>query len=148
MHRVAENLHVGGLDAAGDGAALRAAGIETVVSLTHDPPTGGYPDGVRVVREPMVDGPRNDATAFERVVDATRGTLAAGERTLVHCSAGSSRSVTVAAAALAGVTDRGLAAALGAVLSRRPPADPHPAPVRRANPIRGGRAWRALPYHN
>ncbi len=109
MHRVAENLHVGGLDAAGDGAALRAAGIETVVGLTHDPSTGGYPDGVRVVREPMVDGPRNDATAFERVVDATRGTLAAGERTL---------------------------------------ADPHPAPVRRANPIRGGRGWRALPYHN
>ena len=121
MHRVAENLHVGGLDAAGDGAALRAAGIETVVSLTHDPPTGGYPDGVRVVREPMVDGPRNDATAFERVVDATRGTLAAGERTLVHCSAGSSRSVTVAAAALAGVTDRARGGPVAA-----PPGGPTP----------------------
>jgi atypical dual specificity phosphatase len=132
MHRVGENLYVGGSGAVADHRALGEADIATVVGLTHDPPTGDYPDGVRVVREPMMDGPRNDADAFERAVDATLDALAAGRPTLVHCSAGSSRSVAVAATALACATDRGLERALGTVLDRRPPADPHPALVRRA----------------
>ena len=132
MHRVGENLYVSGSGPAADHGRLREAGIETVVGLTHESPSGGYPEGVRVVREPMMDGPRNDAEAFERAVDATRDALAAGRTTLVHCSAGSSRSVAVAATALACATDRGLERALGTVLDRRPPADPHPALVRRA----------------
>lgn len=132
MHRVDENLYVGGSGAAADHGALHEAGITTVVGLTHESPSGGYPDGVRVVREPMMDGPRNDADAFARAVDATLDALAAGRSTLVHCSAGSSRSVAVAATALACATGRGLERALGTVLGQRPPADPHPALVRRA----------------
>ncbi|PSP99545.1 protein phosphatase [Halobacteriales archaeon QS_4_70_19] len=108
MHRVEDGLYVGGIEAAADGAILRAAGIRTVVALTHTEPTGGYPDEVYVVREPVRDGPDHDGVAFERAVAATRRALVAGEPTLVHCSAGSSRSVTVAATALACATDRDL----------------------------------------
>jgi len=132
MHQVADGLYVGGIGAASEESALHDAGIEVVVGLTHDPPAGGYPDAVRVVREPMVDGPRNEAPAFERAVEATRDALTSDERALVHCSAGSSRSVAVAAAALTEATDRDLEAAFGQVVDRRPPADPHPALVRRA----------------
>ncbi|WP_276257527.1 dual specificity protein phosphatase family protein [Haloglomus litoreum] len=132
MHRVGEDLYVGDLASVGDGRALHAAGIDVVVGLTHDAPTDGYPTGVDVVREPMVDGPRNDGSAFERAVDATLDALTDGHRTLVHCSAGSSRSVAVAAATLAETTDRDLEAAFQRVLACRPPADPHPALVRRA----------------
>jgi atypical dual specificity phosphatase len=132
MHRVTDHLYVGGLEAAADGATLRAAGIEVVVGLTHSTPTDGYPAGPRVVREPMRDGPQNDAAAFERAVEATREAVAADRPTLVHCSAGSSRSVAVAAAALACASDRSLETAVERVIERRPPADPHPALVRRA----------------
>ncbi|WP_254822617.1 dual specificity protein phosphatase family protein [Haloglomus halophilum] len=132
MHQVADGLYVGGIAAVSETAPLRDADIEVVVGLTHDPPAGGYPDPVRVIREPMVDGPRNEAPAFERAVEATRDALTSDERALVHCSAGASRSVAVAAAALTETTDRDLEAAFQRVVDRRPPADPHPALVRRA----------------
>lgn len=135
MHRVGDGLYVGGIEAAADGAALRAAGIRTVVALTHSEPTGGYPEAANVVREPIRDGPNHDGAAFERAVAATRRALVAGEPTLVHCSAGSSRSVTVAATALACATDRDLDDAFETVVERRPPADPHPALLRRATTV-------------
>ena len=53
--------------------------------------------GVEVVRVPMTDGPRTEMASFRKAVDATRHRLAAGERVLVHCSAGASRSPAVAA---------------------------------------------------
>jgi atypical dual specificity phosphatase len=132
MHRVGKDLYVGDLASAGDARALHAAGIDVVVGLTHDAPADGYPTGVDVVREPMVDGPRNEQRAFARAVDATLDALTDGYRTLVHCSAGSSRSVAVAAVTLAETSDRDLEAAFQRVLACRPPADPHPALVRRA----------------
>jgi protein-tyrosine phosphatase len=80
----------------------------------------------------MVDGPRNDSEAFAAAARAVVAALERGETTLVHCSAGASRSVSVAAAALAvhdGVDVREAFARVGAA---RDEADPHPALVRRA----------------
>jgi hypothetical protein len=131
MDRVAADLFVSGIEGAGDGDALARHGVTAVVGLTHEPPAGGYPD-VSVTRVPMVDGPRNDADAFGRAVAAAREALAAGETVLVHCSAGASRSVAVAATALALERDPGLEAAFERVAANRPAADPHPTLVQRA----------------
>jgi protein-tyrosine phosphatase len=55
-----------------------------------------------------------------------------GETTLVHCSAGASRSVSVAAAALAVHDGVDVREAFARVAAARDEADPHPALVRRA----------------
>jgi atypical dual specificity phosphatase len=132
MDQVATDLFVGGIEEAGEATALDRHGVTAVVGLTHESPPGGYPDGPSVTTVPMVDGPRNDADAFARGVAAVREALAMGETVVVHCSAGASRSVAVAATALALEREPGLEAAFERVVANRPAADPHPALVRRA----------------
>ncbi|ESS06144.1 MAG: putative protein-tyrosine phosphatase [uncultured archaeon A07HB70] len=125
MDEVAPGLSVGTTaDAAG---ADRS--VDVVVSLTHETPDAAGPV---VVDVPMCDGPRNDPSAFRRATDRTRAALDAGDRVLVRCSAGSSRSPAVAAAAL--VLHDGLAVetAFERVARHRTGVDPHAALVRRA----------------
>jgi protein-tyrosine phosphatase len=80
----------------------------------------------------MVDGPRNDEAAFAAAVHETLAALERGERTLVHCSAGALRSVSVASAALAAHEGIEVPEAFARVGAARNAADPHPALVRRA----------------
>ena len=131
MDRVAPGLWVGSLADASDAAALREAGIGTVVRLTHESPAGGTA-GPTVHEHPMVDGPRNDPEGFAGAVHETLAALERGETTLVHCSAGASRSVSVAATALAVHEGVDLREAFARVGAAREEADPHPALVRRA----------------
>lgn len=129
---IADGLFVGSIEAAGDEALLSDRGVETVVSLTHERPDGGVPPGVEAVAVPMRDGPRNERAAFERAVAAVRSRIDAGKTVLVHCSAGASRSPSVAATALALAEGVDLETAFDRTLDRRPAADPHPALVRQA----------------
>lgn len=138
MDAVGEDLFVGASEAAGDATLLNEHGVGAVVSLTHGSPEDGYPPGVAVTNAPMKDGPRNERGAFEAAVEATRAHLDAGERVLVHCSAGASRSVAVAATVLALRRDWAVERALSAVAERRAEADPHPALRRRADSVRDG----------
>jgi protein-tyrosine phosphatase len=130
MDRIDGTLHVGSLADASDTAALREASIDTVVRLTHDGPEDA--DGPAVHAHPMLDGPRNDAEAFDAAVRELLAALERGERTLVHCSAGASRSVSVAAAALAVREGGDVREAFARVGAAREEADPHSALVRRA----------------
>jgi protein-tyrosine phosphatase len=96
--------------------------------LTHaTPPSDGY----RVVDAPLVDGPQNDPEAFAAAVETLIALLDRGERVLVHCSAGASRSVAVAAAALACSEDGPVDDALDTVCAVRDET-PHPALADRA----------------
>lgn len=131
MDRVEPTLYVGSLADAGDATALREAGIETVVRLTHEAPPDA-PTGPTVHAHPMLDGPRNDAEAFAAAARTVVAALERGETTLVHCSAGASRSVSVAAAALAVHEGLDVREAFARVGAAREEADPHPALVRRA----------------
>jgi atypical dual specificity phosphatase len=135
MDEVAQNLFVGTTADATDESTLRAHDITVIVSLTASSPTENVSPEVTLVEVPMMDGPRNSREAFETAVDAVESRLAAGDRTLIHCSAGASRSPAVAAAALALHRDGELKTALQQVLNRRPEADPHDALIRQAHAV-------------
>ena len=129
MDAVADRLFVGTIDDAENTIQLRDRSVDTVVSLTHDIPC--IPE-VSVTRIPMVDGPQNDTQTFERAVIETLQRVDEGDRVLVHCSAGASRSPAVAATALALHTQIGLEAAFEQVANRRDAVDPHEAVIRQA----------------
>ena len=122
MDEVAPGLWVSDAD-----AATRADGVDTVVSLLHEPPSAGYPEGVAVIDHPLVDGPRCDAADFANAVEAVRAARRRDETVLAHCSAGTSRSVAVAATAIAADEVVELGEALVRVREARGAADPHPA---------------------
>ena len=131
MDHVTDSLLVGDAEDASDHDGIRVAGVTVVLSLTHDSPATPA-RGYRVVDRPLVDGPQNDSERFAAAVDTLRSLLDDGERVLVHCSAGASRSVAVAAAAHA--LGEGLDAdeALADVCATRGVSAPHPALADRA----------------
>jgi protein-tyrosine phosphatase len=129
MDAVENRLFVGTIDDAENTMRLRDRSVDAVVSLTHDLPCISE---VSVTRIPMVDGPQNDAQTFERAVIEMLERLEEGDRVLVHCSAGASRSPAVAAMAFALHTQIGLEAAFEEVVNRRDAVDPHEAVVRQA----------------
>ena len=127
MDAIADGLFVGTFNDAESTIRLRDCSVDAVVSLTHDIPCV---PGVPVTRIPMVDGPQNDVQTFEQAVIETLELLDAGDRVLVHCSAGASRSPAVAATALALHNQIGLEAAFEQVKNCRDAVDPHEAVVR------------------
>ncbi|MCT9098257.1 dual specificity protein phosphatase [Haloarchaeobius sp. HME9146] len=132
MDEVSDDLFVSGIEAASDRAQLQANDITAVVSVTHESPDGDIPSGLDHRHLPMMDGPRNDREAFEQAVTEAIELLQAGERVLVHCSWGSSRSAAVAATAMALHRGRDIGDAFETVAAGRKEVDPHPELVRRA----------------
>jgi predicted protein tyrosine phosphatase len=132
MDEVASALHVGSIDDAADQSLLAEHRISVIVSLTHAEPETGFPPDVTVVRLPMMDGPRNDRQTFLRAVDETVTRWEAGDRVLVHCSAGASRSPAVAATVVSLSTDRTLETVFQQLKERRPAVEPHEALLRQA----------------
>ncbi|RLM72500.1 dual specificity protein phosphatase [Halorubrum sp. Atlit-26R] len=129
MNEVGDGILVGTVSDAEDESLLRGRGIDTVVSLTHDDPDTGP---VARVDVPMLDGPQNEYQSFVDAVETVVARREAGQRVLVHCSAGASRSPAVAAAAMTRLTDRDLGEAFEQVSARRSAVDPHDALIRRA----------------
>jgi len=134
MHAITSQLHVGDRADARDVESIRDAGITAVLRLTHGAPPA-YPDSVTVVECPLVDGPQNDPANVRDAVARLTTLLYADETVLVHCSAGSSRSVAVAAAALARLNGTDVETALERLRSAHPGADPHPALVENARRV-------------
>ena len=100
MDRVGEGLYIADIEQAGTHRLYTDHGITAVVQLTYQPPDEGYPENVHHDQFEMMDGPRNDRQAMRAAIEKTVERLAAGERVVVHCAAGLSRSVGVAAGAL------------------------------------------------
>ena len=100
MDSVGDDLFVGTAADATDDSALETYGVTTVVSLTHETPS--FAEEEPTLRSiPLIDGPQHNREQFRKAVEETVAALAADGSVLVHCSAGASRSLTVAATALA-----------------------------------------------
>ena len=131
MDAVAEGLRVGTAADATDDSLLETHGVTTIVSLTHETPNPAAQD-LTVRSIPLIDGPQNSREQFTKAVEETVAALAADESVLVHCSAGASRSPTVAATALALAQNMDLADAVQQVADNRAAVDPHEALLRQA----------------
>jgi protein-tyrosine phosphatase len=95
------NLYIGDAIDASDHQKIKSRGVDSVVKLTYSGPDDGYPDSVDVHEYSMRDGPQNDPETFRQAVEHLRELFREGKTVFVHCNAGSSRSPTVSAAALA-----------------------------------------------
>ena len=93
------------------------ADIDAVLCLREDCCDGRT--DVDALCLPLLDGPGNDPSDIEEALDFIREVVTAGQRILVHCHAGRSRSVVVIARYL--MQSRGLTAqaALDLIGSRR-----------------------------
>jgi protein-tyrosine phosphatase len=129
MNEVAKGIFVGTESDANDESQLRTHGIDTVISLTHSEPKTG---DVTRVDAPMIDGPQNSYQAFADAVGTVVTHRDADQCVLIHCAAGSSRSPSVAAAAIMQLTENTLNESFNQVLERRPETDPHDALIRQA----------------
>ncbi|MFB6251991.1 MAG: dual specificity protein phosphatase family protein [Halobellus sp.] len=132
MDEVFPDLYVGRIEDAGDPSLCHTRGIDRIVSLTFSDPEGGFPPSISVATFRMKDGPRNDEALFATAVEDVVTALETGERVLVHCTRGSSRSPSVAATAAAISEGIELAGSFRQVQRRRPETDPHDAVVRNA----------------
>lgn len=131
MTPIRDELYVGDIQHAARHENYERAGIDTVLSLAHAEPDRPYPESVRVERVPLLDGPQNDLADTRRAVETLHDRLTADETVFVHCSAGASRSVSVAAAGLAlrEGTETTVGDALDEIADRHPQSHPHPAIV-------------------
>lgn len=103
-----------------DPRAVLAAGVEAVVELADSEPIAALPRNLIHLRFPLVDGGDNPDWLVRLAVDSVAALLGARVPLLVCCSVGMSRSVCVAAAAVAVVEARPLAEALVTVVASGP----------------------------
>ncbi len=68
--------------------------FDAIVNVAIDAPTFG------VFHFGLVDGPGNEQRLFDSAVDCVRQRIRLGQKFLIHCVGGRSRSVTVLAAAM------------------------------------------------
>ncbi|MEQ8789854.1 MAG: dual specificity protein phosphatase [Pirellulaceae bacterium] len=99
-------LWIGNALDARDSRALFDAEIEAVVDVAFEEPPATLPRQLIYCRFPLNDGGGNRAAILLHAVQCTVDLLAAGTRTLVACSAGMSRSPTIAAFALSSHLDQ------------------------------------------
>jgi len=92
-------------------------GVDAVLCLREDCCDGRT--DIDALCVPLIDGPGNSPGDIEDALDLIREVVTAGQRILVHCHAGRSRSVVVVARYL--MRNRGLTvqAALDLIASRR-----------------------------
>jgi protein-tyrosine phosphatase len=82
------------------------AGIAAVVDLAYEELPAQLPRQLIYCRFPINDGGGNDPTVLRHAVQCVVDLLGSGTRTIVACSAGMSRSPTIAAFALAAHLDQ------------------------------------------
>ena len=89
-----------------DPRPLFDAGIAAVVDVAFEEPPAQLPRQLIYCRFPINDGGGNDPSVLLHAVQCTIDLLTAGTPTIIACSAGMSRSPTIAAFALAAHLDQ------------------------------------------
>jgi hypothetical protein len=103
-----------------DISVVLAAGVEAVVELADSEQFAVLPRELIRCRFPLSDGGENPPWLLRLAVESVATLLRTGVPTLVCCSAGMSRSVCVAAGAVALIDDLPLARALSIVAGSGP----------------------------
>ena len=103
-----------------DVASLLSAGVQAVVDLALAEAPALLPREIIYCRIPLVDGEGNEPAILQLAVDSAVALVRAKIPTLAACGAGMSRSVAVAAAALAVIEGRSLEASLERVAATGP----------------------------
>lgn len=101
MRQVGRALWLGNAGDLRDARAVLSAGIEAVVELAYSEELALLPRSLIRCRYPLSDGGDNPPWLLRMAVESTVALLRAGVPVLVCCSAGMSRSVCIAAAAVA-----------------------------------------------
>jgi protein-tyrosine phosphatase len=103
-----------------DPAQILEAGISAVVCVVQSEPPPALPRELVYCRFPLIDGTGNPLWLLRAAVETVARFLRSGTPTLVHCSAGISRSVAIAAAAVAVASDCSFAEGLLAATESGP----------------------------
>lgn len=126
MNKVTDNLYIGGVHDLRILQPLRDAGITTVLKLYQDkedypviPPDLPFWD------KPVVDGAGWDSKWIGDTIAQIQEAILRGEKVLVMCAAGRSRSATVVLAYLSIYGNMSLAQAWKHLKQCRPVVDPH-----------------------
>lgn len=102
MHEIhTDLLWLGHAFDARDASAIFEAGITAVVDVAFEEPPAQLPRSLIYCRFPLNDGGGNSDNTLIQAIQTTTDFLNSGTRTIVACSAGMSRSPTIAAFALA-----------------------------------------------
>lgn len=102
MHQIYPNLlWIGHAFDVREPQPLFDAGITTVIDVAYEEPPAQIPRQLTYCRFPLNDGGGNDPKLLLQVLRTTTDFLNSESRTIIACSAGMSRSPTVAAFALA-----------------------------------------------
>lgn len=100
MNKVYENLYIGSSSDAQNEHQLRHEGISTIVNVAKDLQRPWY-DGIDSYKVGLLDGPGNNFGSYHRAVYIVDDSLRNGERILIHCHEGRSRSAFVGITAIA-----------------------------------------------
>jgi protein-tyrosine phosphatase len=103
-----------------DPRSVLAAGVEAVIELADSEPQATLPRDLVRCRFPLSDGGDNPSWLLRLAAESVAALLRAGVPTLVCCSAGMSRSVCIAAAAIALADGRPLDEAVAQVADTGP----------------------------
>eukprot|EP00282_Hemiselmis_andersenii_P040929 CAMPEP_0172056880 /NCGR_PEP_ID=MMETSP1043-20130122/6039_1 /TAXON_ID=464988 /ORGANISM="Hemiselmis andersenii, Strain CCMP441" /LENGTH=519 /DNA_ID=CAMNT_0012716353 /DNA_START=190 /DNA_END=1746 /DNA_ORIENTATION=- len=94
--RVNEHLFIGGKECAEDADTVHHLGITRILSILQDPQGVKVPSGTMQLCVPLEDEPDVDITAvFDECYRFMQTAVSAGQRVLVHCKMGKSRSATI-----------------------------------------------------
>ncbi|GAB4522142.1 MAG: hypothetical protein OHK0046_34360 [Anaerolineae bacterium] len=123
---VYDNLYIGESEAIRHQAAVRREGITTIIRLDEIPrEQGHWSADFTVLDIPILDGEYLNGDTIDTITAFIEGHLEAGEKVLVHCHMGISRSVSLVMAYLIAYEGMSLAEAFGTVREGRAVAYPH-----------------------
>lgn len=107
IFKLRDNLYISGSEAAHDLGRLNEDGITAVLNVAYeinDPPT--LPQDIFQIKVGLTDDDKNIPYTKRLAVETLKVLMLKGEKVLVHCAVGQSRSPYVAAKAVAGLENK------------------------------------------
>ncbi len=121
MNQITEHVWIGNVEDAAGGDALKAAGITKVLNCAFEIIVN-YPaeSGITGIKFGMTDDMNNPPHIKMLAVETLKGLIRNGDKVLVHCAVGASRSVYVVTRALAEIEDKTYGQKFKEVQEKRP----------------------------
>ena len=130
VHHIDRGVYISNIDAMRKPDKVRALGITAVVRVDDSERSlGNWAEDFTLFDMPLIDGSTLLRADVQKAAAFIHQQVEAGNKVLVHCHAGVSRSVTMVLAYLIEYGGMSLPEALNLVVRKRPVAFPHPALV-------------------